>query len=95
MAPPRYPAEAAAAQQGGRVVLKVLVGTDGRAKDVAVERSEPAGVFDANTVEAAWNWVFNPAVEDGRPVEGWVRVPVDFEPSESAGTAPADSPSRG
>ena len=95
MAPPRYPAEAAAAQQGGRVVLKVLVGTDGRAKDVAVERSEPAGVFDANTVEAAWNWVFNPAVVDGRPVEGWVRVPVDFEPSESAGTAPADSPSRG
>ena len=95
MAPPRYPAEAAAAQQGGRVVLKVLVGTDGRAKDVVVERSEPAGVFDANSVEAAWNWVFNPAVEDGRPVEGWVRVPVDFEPSESAGTAPADSPSRG
>ena len=95
MTPPRYPAEAVAARQSGRVVLKVLVGTDGRAKDVEVERSEPAGVFDANTVEAAWNWVFNPAMEDGRPVQGWVRVPVDFDASESGGGASAESPSRG
>jgi len=95
MTPPRYPAEAVAARQSGRGVPKVLVGTDGRAKDVVVERSEPAGVFDANTVEAAWNWVFNPAMEDGRPVQGWVRVPVDFDASESGGGAPAESPSRG
>ncbi|MEN1956864.1 TonB family protein [Luteimonas changyuni] len=79
MPPPRYPADAVAAGQGGRVVLKLLVDTGGRVKDVVVEQSEPAGVFDAATVEAARTWVLQPALEDGKPVEGWVRVPVDFE----------------
>ena len=79
MAPPKYPAEAAAAGQSGRVVLKVLVRTDGSVKDVVVERSEPAGVFDANAIEAARMWKFTPAIKDGKPAEGWVRVPIDFE----------------
>lgn len=88
--PPRYPVEAAAAGQGGRVVLKLLIGPDGRVKDVEVERSEPAGVFDAVTVEAARQWVFSPKLEDGEPVEGWVRVPVDFEaPTPDPGTPQA------
>lgn len=89
MPAPRYPAEAAAANQSGRVVLKLLVGTDGRVKDVVVETSEPAGVFDAATVEAARTWVLSPSIEDGRPVEGWVRVPVDFD---AASAAPASLP---
>lgn len=79
MPAPRYPAEAAAAHQSGRVLLKLLVGVDGRVKDVVVEESDPAGVFDAATVEAARAWVLKPALKDGRPIEGWVRVPVDFE----------------
>lgn len=89
MPPPAYPADAAAAGQGGRVVLKLLVGVDGRVKDVVVERSEPAGVFDAETVEAARQWTLKPAMKDGVPVEGWVRVPVDFE---APAPAPAPSP---
>ena len=72
------------------MVLKLLIGSDGRVKDVEVERSEPAGVFDAVTVEAARQWVFSPKLEDGEPVEGWVRVPVDFEaPTPDPGTPQA------
>ncbi|MEN1941650.1 TonB family protein [Luteimonas sp. MJ246] len=89
MPPPRYPADAAAAGQDGRVVLKLLVDVEGRVKDVVVEQSEPAGVFDAVTVEAARHWVLQPAIEDGRPVEGWVRVPVDFEAPDHV-PVPAD-----
>ncbi len=87
--PPKYPAEAAAAKVDGRVILKLLVRTDGTVEDVVVERSEPAGVFDAATVEAARMWTFDPATEDGRPVERWVRVPVDFRSSEDEAVAPA------
>ncbi|GGJ99002.1 TonB family protein [Luteimonas terricola] len=83
--PPKYPAEAAAAGQGGRVVLRVLVGIDGSVKDVVVERSEPEGVFEAVTLEAVRQWTFSPQLKDGRPAEGWVRVPVHFE-------APAPGP---
>lgn len=83
LAPPHYPAEAAEAQQGGRVVLKLLVGVDGKVREVVVESSEPAGVFDAAAVDAARGWTLAPAMSDGKPVEGWVRVPVDFKPDDA------------
>ncbi len=89
MTPPEYPAEAVAAGLDGRVVLKLFVRTDGSVKDVVVERSEPAGVFDANAVEAARGWRFTPRMEDGQPVEGWVRVPIDFEAPAAAPAADA------
>lgn len=78
MNPPHYPV--AAAQQGisGQVLLVVDVGADGSVRGVEVEKSEPAGVFDAATLEAVKQWKFNPAIENGKPVAGRVRVPVDF-----------------
>lgn len=87
--PPKYPAGAAAAHVDGRVILKLLVGADGTVRDVVVEKAEPAGVFDAATVAAARAWKFTPAMKDGRAVEGWVRVPVDFKaPKAEAPPAP-------
>src|SRR5690606_4480324 len=85
--PPKYPAEAAATGLDGRVMLKVLVGVDGSVADGMVEHSEPEGVFDAATVEAARQWRFTPRVEDGKAVEGWVRVPVDFQAPDPAPAA--------
>ncbi|NZA28229.1 TonB family protein [Luteimonas sp. SJ-92] len=87
--PPRYPAAAVAAKQSGRVVLRLLVGVDGSVKDVVVEASEPAGVFDAATIDAARQWKIAPRMQEGEAIEGWVRVPVTFEipPEEPAGNA--------
>ena len=79
LAPPRYPADAIESRISGKGVMRVLVGADGSVKDVVVEESVPVGVFDAASVEAARKWRFNPAIEGGQPVDGWVRVPVEFE----------------
>lgn len=79
LTPPRYPADAVRAGTSGKVVLRILVGADGGVRDLVVEESVPEGVFDASTIEAARQWQFTPAMEDGRPVEGWVRVPVEYE----------------
>lgn len=79
LAPPRYPASAMESGLSGKVVMRILVGDDGSVRDVVVEDSQPAGVFDASAVEAARSWQFEPAIEDGRAVEGWVRVPVEYE----------------
>lgn len=84
--PPKYPAEAAAGKVSGKVVLIVDVAADGTVRNVAVEKSEPAGVFDTAAVEAAKQWTFNPSMKNGKPVAGRVRVPITFDAAPKAGT---------
>ncbi len=78
---PTYPPAALAKGIGGEVRLKVLVGADGSAKHVEVVSSHPTGVFDQASVDAAKKWHFHPPVDaKGRPVSGYVMVPVTFVP---------------
>jgi TonB family protein len=65
---------------GGKVLLELLVGVDGSIKDVKVVKSEPAGVFDDVSIEAARKWHITPAMEHGVAVEQWVQVPLTFSP---------------
>ena len=83
MSAPVYPGEAFAQGQAGKVVLEIEVGVDGKPTAITVVESTPAGVFDASTVAAAWNWQFNPSLQDGKPVAGKVRVPVHFDLDET------------
>lgn len=76
---PKYPEAALGNKQSGKVLLKILVAKDGTVKQVEVEKSEPAGVFDAAAVDAAKLWKFEPAIVDGKPAESWIRVPITFE----------------
>jgi bla regulator protein BlaR1 len=86
--PPAYPEHAAEQGIDGKVVLLVDVDAEGKALDVQVEKSEPAGVFDQAAIDAARQWRFTPAVEDGRTVPGRVRVPIQFE-ADGAGAPSA------
>ena len=78
---PTYPPQALADKVSGKVMLKVFVQPDGSVGEVIVEKSEPAGVFDAAAIEAAKGWRFSPAARTstGEPAAGWVLVPVQFE----------------
>ena len=91
MAPPKYPADAAANRVSGKVVMIIDVAADGSVADARVERSQPTGVFDQVTLDAVKSWRFEPAMKDGKPVAGQVRVPVTFEmdrdETEDANTA--------
>jgi len=80
--PPRYPESAVANKQSGIVIVIVDVTAEGRVAGARIEKSVPAGVFDATTLEAVKQWTFNPAVENGKPVAGRVRVPVQFDMDE-------------
>lgn len=77
LAPPRYPVEALIKNLGGKVILKVLVAVDGSVKEVRIDSSEPAGVFDQAALDAVSKSKF-----PNRPAEGWVMVPITFSPSE-------------
>lgn len=74
--PPTYPEFAREAQIQGKVILHVLVGKDGRVKNVKVIRGV-TGLNDV-AVEAVKKWVFKPALSNNKPVAVWVEVPVDF-----------------
>jgi len=73
---PAYPEMAREAQIQGRVVLHVLVGKDGRVKNVKVIRS--VNYLDDAAKSAVMKWVFKPALSNNKPVAVWVEVPVDF-----------------
>jgi protein TonB len=73
---PKYPELARGAMVEGSVLLRVLVGKDGRVLDVHVDGSIP--LLDAAAVEAARQWVFKPALSNNRPVAVWVARKVRF-----------------
>ena len=73
---PTYPEFARDAQIQGTVLLHVLVGKDGRVKNVKVKRSVTG--LDASAVEAIKKWVFKPALSNNKPVAVWVEVPMNF-----------------
>jgi TonB family protein len=73
---PAYPEFAREAQIQGKVVLHVLVGKDGRVKNVKVIRGV-TGLNEA-AVDAIKKWVFKPALSNNKPVAVWVEVPMDF-----------------
>ncbi|HEY6573088.1 MAG TPA: TonB family protein [Candidatus Eisenbacteria bacterium] len=73
---PVYPEFAREAQIQGKVVLHVLVGKDGRVKNVKVAKGV-TGLNEA-AMDAVKRWVFKPALSNNKPVAVWVEVPVDF-----------------
>lgn len=76
--PPKYPPEAARAGATGTTVLVITVGATGAIENILVERSSGHRLLDTAAIDAANEWTFAPATEQGKPVRGRVRVPVDF-----------------
>lgn len=79
--PPRYPLSAVKAKEQGTVYLNVLVGTEGMPLSIEQVRKpgpQPAQNLVNATLQAAAQWHFNPGMRDGKPVAGWIEVPVTF-----------------
>ena len=74
---PQYPQTARNAGITGKVVLRVLVGVDGRVQDVQIVQSV-LGLTEA-AVDAVRQWTFQPARKDGLPVASWFEVPMVFK----------------
>jgi periplasmic protein TonB len=74
--PPAYPDFAREANITGKVLLHVLVGKDGRVKNVKVIKSVTG--LDQAAVDAVKRWVFKPALSNNKPIAVWVEIPMDF-----------------
>lgn len=77
--PPPYPPLARRRGLTGVVVLKVRVGTDGVAREVAVRGTSGHAVLDEAAVATVSKWRFMPARRGETSVESWAEVPIRFE----------------
>jgi protein TonB len=77
IAPPEYPDMARQAGVEGSVLVRALVGRDGKVRQVLVvsgpEMLREAAVASANSAR------FRPAILNNKPVEQWVAFPVTFQ----------------
>ena len=73
---PVYPDMARQAEVEGTVMVRALVGKDGKVKNAFVTESVP--MLDDAAVSAAMKAVFKPALQQHKPVAVWVQIPMRF-----------------
>ena len=76
---PVYPFGAKKQGLTGKVTIRCLIGTDGKASRLKVLVSKPEGVFDEAALAAVERWRFKPGILGGEAVPTWVRIPITFE----------------
>ena len=77
--PIKFPAQAKKDGITGKVVIRCLIGTNGKTEQMEVVESEPAGIFDESAMSTLKYWEFRPGVKQGEMVATWVKVPIKFE----------------
>ena len=67
--PPRYPMESRRKKEQGTVMLRLLIGTDGRVADISIAQSCGFERLDQALLQAAKKWRWQPMIRNGQPVE--------------------------
>ncbi|MCA8914174.1 MAG: energy transducer TonB [Planctomycetes bacterium] len=76
---PGYPRQARKRGYEGKVVVHVLVGSEGRVKSVEVKESSGFAILDKAARESVEDWKFLPGMRDGKPEEAFTDVTIRFE----------------
>lgn len=76
---PVYPTQSQRLKEQGRVLLRVEIGTDGRARQVLVARSSGHARLDDAALTAVRAARFAPYTENGIALVVWTQVPIEFE----------------
>jgi protein TonB len=77
MVPPKYPADAKAEKVQGIVRLKVRINREGFVVETEIEQS-PDDRLSASAQEAVSQWVYEPTLLNGKPVEVITVVDVNY-----------------
>jgi|GEM_PF-3914232 len=79
---PAYPATLYGQAPSGLILVRVLVGFDGRLEEAEVTQGLQAEL-DQAALEAARGGTYAPATESGIATEGWVTVPFRYPPDQA------------
>ncbi|HTE39350.1 MAG TPA: energy transducer TonB [Steroidobacteraceae bacterium] len=74
----KYPPAARALKQRGTVTLRALIDTDGRAREVNVQKTSGFRLLDDAARSAVLNALFKPYMENGRSQSVYVFIPIEF-----------------
>jgi protein TonB len=74
---PVYPQFALRAGLQGSVMLKVLLGKDGKAESIRMLKGEE--IFRKSAEDAVRKFLFEPARQSDRPVKVWLVIPIHFK----------------
>jgi TonB family protein len=74
---PQFPKSDRNGLSAGTVVIRAIVGVDGKLHNPRVTRSLSPG-FDAKALEAVQQWTFHPAEKDGHKVAVLIDIEVNF-----------------
>ena len=78
---PAYPEALACAGIGGKTVLIIRIGPDGRVNNSRVAQSSGQKELDeADSSRVLAEWKVKPATRNGQPVAQTIQVPVNFNP---------------
>jgi protein TonB len=75
---PKYPAAARALKQRGTVMLRVLVDSDGHAREVNLHRTSGHKILDEAARKAVLDAQFKPYMENGHALPVYVLIPIEF-----------------
>ena len=78
---PADPERARIAGMTGKVLVRVLIGEDGRAIKAKVMKRIPADcdVFDAVAIKSVMESRYYPGIQNGSPIKVWFTVPIRFQ----------------
>ena len=82
LVPPQvvYPRLSQRHRETGRVLVRAYVGSTGGAPlSAQIEQSSGHARLDQAALDAVHKARFKPYAENGRPVEGWALIPIDFQ----------------
>lgn len=71
---PDYPSASRRLEEEGTVMLKFLVGVDGKVKESVVEKTSGFKRLDEAARQGLAKCQFKPGTENGQPVEGWANM---------------------
>lgn len=89
---PPYPESARQAGAEGFVELSFVVLRDGRVGWARIVKAQPSGFFESAALEGVRDWRFDPARQDGAPVECRIQTRVRFTLADTVAARPAGVP---
>lgn len=75
---PAYPALSRRLGEQGKVVVRVLIGIDGKAEQVEIRRSSGYDRLDQSALATVRSWRYAPGKRNGIPEAMWFEVPIIY-----------------